>query len=231
MKGYIKLYRKIKENKYWLEPRRFSKAEAWIDLLLRAGFKDKELVLGDLDISLKAGAFVTSQIKLAEAWNWNRETVNKYLKRLKNDKQIDYKTSNKFTIITIINWDSYQNPDKEKPTPEPTTPQHQDTTKTDTINNDNNENKNTYVFNKFFKEDVPTNPRPIIKKIAEWMHYPVFKPQKSLEETEAILGVGAVVNKCGLEIVCKAFKEAATGANPSVKRFWEIVKEEDSKGK
>lgn len=143
MEGYIKLYRKIKENKYWLEPRKFSKVEAWIDLLLRAGFKDKALLIGDVTLSLKAGQFVTSQVKLAEAWGWNRETVNKYLKRLKNDKQIDYKTSNKFTLITICNWDSYQNPDKEKPatepTAKPTTEQHPGSTKTDTINNEKNE--------------------------------------------------------------------------------------------
>ena len=68
----------------------------------------------------KAGQFVTSQIKLAEAWGWNRETVAKFLRRLKIDKQIDYKTSNKFTIITICNWDSYQNPNKDKPATEPT---------------------------------------------------------------------------------------------------------------
>lgn len=143
MEGYIKLYRKIKENKYWLEPRRFSKLEAWIDLLLRASFKEKALIVGDIILSLKAGQFITSQIRLAEAWGWNRETVNKYLKRLKVDKQIDYKTSNKFTLITISNWDTYQNPDKEKPATEPTakpaTAQHQGNTKINTINNEKNE--------------------------------------------------------------------------------------------
>lgn len=150
MEGYIKLYRKIKENKYWLEPRKFSKLEAWIDLLLRASFKDKALVVGDVILSLKAGQFVTSQVKLSEAWGWNRETVNKYLKQLKNDKQIYYKTSNKFTLITISNWDNYQNPDKEKPATEPAakpaTAQHQGNTKTDTINNDKNEKDIKHIF-------------------------------------------------------------------------------------
>jgi len=73
MEGYIKLYRKIKENKYWLEPRKFSQLEAWIDMLLKASFKDKALVIGDIVLSLKAGQFVTSQVKLSEAWGWNRE--------------------------------------------------------------------------------------------------------------------------------------------------------------
>jgi len=143
VEGYIKLYRKIKENKYWLEPRRFSKLEAWLDLLLSASYKDIALVIGDRTLNLRAGQFVTSQVKLAQAWGWNRETVNKYLKRFKNDKQIDYKTSNKFTLITICNWHSYQNPTKEKPATEPTakpaTAQHQASTKSATINNEKNE--------------------------------------------------------------------------------------------
>jgi len=148
MEGYIKLYRKIKENKYWLEPRKFSKAEAWIDLLLRAGFKDKELVLGNQNLNLKAGEFVTSQAKLAEAWKWDRETVNAYLRRLKADEMLGYRTSNKFTVITICNWDNYQNPDKENPATNPTANpaalrqqnRQQTDNKTDTINNGNKDN-------------------------------------------------------------------------------------------
>jgi hypothetical protein len=148
MEGYIKLYRKIKENKYWLEPRKFSKAEAWIDLLLRAGFKNNELVLGNQDLSLKAGEFVTSQKKLAEAWKWDRETVNVYLRRLKTDEMLDYRTSNKFTQITICNWDNYQNPEKTNPATNSTANpaairqqlRQQTDIKTDTINNDNNDN-------------------------------------------------------------------------------------------
>lgn len=156
MEGWIKLYRKIRENKYWLEPRRFNKAEAWIDLLLKASYKDQEIVLGNLNLNLKAGQFVTSQLKLSELWKWDREMVNKFLLRLKNDRQITYKTSNKYTIITICNWNSYQNPDIEKPatnsTTEPAaTPQQnrqQTDNKTDTINNEKNKKNDNNGKNK-----------------------------------------------------------------------------------
>jgi len=139
VEGYIKLYRKIKENKYWLEPRKFSKLEAWIDLLLRASFKDKALVMGDVALSLQAGQLVTSQVKLALSWSWNRETVNKYLKRLKLDKQIDYKTSNKFTLITISNWDTYQNPPDKNQQQNRQPNRQQNSIKTSIINNEKNE--------------------------------------------------------------------------------------------
>lgn len=156
MEGYIKLHRKILDNKYWLEPRRKSKFEAWIYLLCRAGYKDKELALGDIDLSLKAGEFVTSQLKLAEELGWNRETVSRYLERLKTDNQIGYRTSNKFTIITICNWATYQNQDKinpaTEPTTEPTTNQHQISIKSSTNNKDKkekNENKDKERFLEF----------------------------------------------------------------------------------
>lgn len=153
--GWIRLHRKIRYNKYWLEQRRFSRLEAWIDLLLRAGFKDKELALGDVDLTLRAGQFVTSQVKLAEAWGWNRETVSKYLKRLRKDNQIGYKTSKRFTIISIVNWGTYQNPESGKPAIRPTgdstIAQHLSSTSADTNNNGKNE-KHINIMKSYFLE-------------------------------------------------------------------------------
>lgn len=144
--GWIKLYRKLRENKYWLEPRRFSKAEAWIDILLMASHKDVEFILGNITIYLKKGQLLRSQVKLAEKWGWNRETVNNYLKMLKRDGQIDYKTSNKYTIITVLNWSNYQGLSSDNPATNPvansTSKQHQNNTKSGTINNVKNEKNN-----------------------------------------------------------------------------------------
>lgn len=153
MEGYVKLHRKILENKYWLEPRKKSKFEAWIYLLLRASYKDREIIFGNVDLSLKAGEFITSQLKLAEEWGWNRETVVKYLGRLKADNQVDYKTNNKFTVVSICNWNSYQNGDKENPAIElaiePTSNQHQNQQHADNESSTNKkDNKEKKVKNK-----------------------------------------------------------------------------------
>ena len=42
MQGYIKIHRKIQEC--WLWQDKFSKGQAWIDLLLRANHKDNKIV-------------------------------------------------------------------------------------------------------------------------------------------------------------------------------------------
>ncbi len=147
MEGYIKLFRKIKENELWLEPRRFHKLEAWIDVLLRANHKEAKVTIGNKTFHVDKGQFITSQIKLSEAWNWNRETVRKFLDLLKSSNQIDYETSNKFTRITISNWDSYQNPISGNPASKPALKRHQNSIKTSTNNNEKNEkNKRKAVF-------------------------------------------------------------------------------------
>ena len=148
MEGYIKLFRKIKENELWLEPRRFHKLEAWIDLLLRANHKEANIVIGDKAVHVNRGQFVTSQVKLAESWSWHRETVANFLELLKSSNQITYRTSSKFTLITISKWGSYQNPILEEPSTKPARWRHQNGINSSTNNNDNNEKKKERaVFN------------------------------------------------------------------------------------
>lgn len=146
VEGWIRLYRKIKENKYWNEPRRFSKNEAWIDLLLSASHKYTEFILGNETIRLKRGQLLRSQVKLANEWGWNRETVATFLKMLKRDSQIDTETNNRYTLITVLNWNFYQGLDKENPSTDPTSVpalgQQQDISNPGTINNVKNVDNN-----------------------------------------------------------------------------------------
>ena len=70
--GWIKLYRQIRDHAYWLERRRFSRAEAWIDLLMSASHKDHDVTIGGRIINLKRGQVLTSQVALAQRWGWKR---------------------------------------------------------------------------------------------------------------------------------------------------------------
>jgi len=144
MEGWIKLYRRIKENPLWSEDRRFSRLEAWLDMLLRANHKSTVILLGADSYQLTAGQFITSQLKLAVAWRWNRETVKAFLDYLRRERSISYETSNRKTIITILNWDIYQNEDYHnpatRPAAKPARTQHQSQHEPGTDNNDKNEN-------------------------------------------------------------------------------------------
>ena len=109
MEGWISLYRKIQEHWLWTKRRKFSQFEAWISLLFKANFKDAKIMIGDNVIEIKKGSFITSEVKLAEEWKWDRSTVRKFLKTLEEQKMIQKNSTSKYTSISIENWDLYQN--------------------------------------------------------------------------------------------------------------------------
>lgn len=108
MEGWISLYRKIQEHWLWTKRRKFSQFEAWISLLFKANFKDTKIMIGDNVIEVKRGSFITSEVKLAEEWKWDRSTVRKFLKTLEEQKMIQKNSTTKYTSISIENWELYQ---------------------------------------------------------------------------------------------------------------------------
>jgi hypothetical protein len=106
-KGWIKLYRSIKDNSLWNE-KPFDKARAWIDLLLMANHEDRDVGIGNQTIHVNAGSFITSIAKLTDRWGWAKNTVRRYLNRLESESMIEHKAERKWTIVTVLNWASYQ---------------------------------------------------------------------------------------------------------------------------
>lgn len=77
--AFFAVARKFLESEMWLsEP--FTKAQAWIDLIGRASFKD-----GDLT---KRGELMISELSLAKRWKWDRSRVRGFLQRLEKDGMI-----------------------------------------------------------------------------------------------------------------------------------------------
>lgn len=116
-RGYIKLWRKFQEHRFWNEPRKFSKAEAWLDLLLLANHKKSSFIKRGITVDQPRGTVAVSMKGLAARWGWTRKRVDRFLKALKNDHQIDHQKSNVTTLIKIINYDMYQGNDPAKCTP------------------------------------------------------------------------------------------------------------------
>lgn len=109
--GYIKLYRQLQDCWIWRDeedPERFTRAQAWIDLLLYANHREKKIRYDDGFKMIKRGQFLTSKRKLAERWMWNRRTVDKFLNLLAKDEMITLECTTKHTLITIVNYDIYQ---------------------------------------------------------------------------------------------------------------------------
>lgn len=109
--GYILLHRAILDNPMWLSET-FDRARAWIDLLLLANYKDGYFRVRGVRVNIKRGQVGYSTKSLADRWRWSRGKVNRHLNELEKDKQIVLQKNNVTTLITIVNYDSYQ---KNKP--------------------------------------------------------------------------------------------------------------------
>lgn len=107
-KGWIKTYRKIQDCWIWLEKEPFDKRSAWIDLLLTANHEDAKIRFNGEFITVEKGQIVTSIRKLSEKWHWSLDKVSRFLRLIESDKMIR-RDSDKFrTLITIENYELYQ---------------------------------------------------------------------------------------------------------------------------
>ena len=76
----------------------------WIHILLRANYEDKRWQ----GITIPRGSFVTSVGNLASTTGLSAQQVRTSLKRLISTSEITSKSTNRFTIITVCKYDSYQ---------------------------------------------------------------------------------------------------------------------------
>ena len=152
--GWISLHRKIINHYLW-QDKPFSKAQAFIDLLLLANHKKQKICLGNHLIEVERGEVITSELKLMDRWGWSKTKVRAFLKLLIDDEILITKKDHRKTAIKIANYELYQNIQTEKDTakePQKDRKKTAEEPQKDTINNDNNVN-NVNINT----EELPTN--------------------------------------------------------------------------
>lgn len=149
-KGYIRLHRQIQDC--WIWEDKFSRGQAWVDLLLYANHRDKKVPMRNEIITVKRGQFLTSIRKLAERWGWHRNTVSNFLKLLEKDNMVCIEVSTQYTLITIVNYDIYQYSENEdvplnvpQGVPESVPPTVPRSSTTNKYINENNDNKDINI--------------------------------------------------------------------------------------
>lgn len=157
MTGWISIDRSIQNHWLFKEKRTFSKFEAWIYLLMEANHSEAKVPIGNQIVNVERGQRLTSILTLSDLFNWSRFKVKTFLDLLESDGMLEVKTTSKYTLITIVNYDFYQSEQGRnqhqndiKPTSKqhqsninPTSKQHQ----TNTNNNDNKDNNEKNVNN------------------------------------------------------------------------------------
>ena len=111
--GYVKIYRKMCRHSLWVEER-FSRGQAWLDLILLANHKDGFIRKRGIRVVVKRGEVAWSERELADRWKWSRGKVRRFLTELcsGNDPEIIPQTEPQNQNVTsrykIVNYDKYQ---------------------------------------------------------------------------------------------------------------------------
>ena len=111
MEGWVKIHRKILDNPVVCkDSETFS---IWLYLLLSATHQEIPAVFKGEKITLKKGQLITGTLSISKKLKINKDKVQRTLKCFEIDKQIEQETSNKNRLISILNWEQYQNNDNE----------------------------------------------------------------------------------------------------------------------
>jgi len=140
MEGYIKLHRKILDWQWFHDGKTL---KLFIYILTSANYEDKYWG----KVLIEKGSFVTSLIHLSSILNLSIQNVRTALSNLQLTHEITIKTTNKYTVINVVNWGLYQsqelvdNKQTNKKTNIPLTNEQQ-TTNTNVLNKELKEVKN-----------------------------------------------------------------------------------------
>lgn len=112
--GFIKLHRSLLNDQYFWADKPFAKGQAWVDLLMLAQWKRRKCLINGRLVWLEPGDIYASTRWLAERWGWSKNKVASFLKDLVLGECIKWpkdgtKKGQQFCIISVENWDIYQN--------------------------------------------------------------------------------------------------------------------------
>ena len=110
-KGWVKLHRKTLENNACVKDADHLAIWCWI--LLKASYSSEEQWFGGELINITEGQFLTTLREISDGLKINPSKVNRVLHFLESEKQIEKRSSNKKTLITVVNWDNYQLKEKQ----------------------------------------------------------------------------------------------------------------------
>jgi len=107
MNGWVQMHRSIMEHWIWQDMRH---GYRWMELTMLATWKPIEVFYRSNFIELKRGQLLTSFRALARRWKTNHRVVSSFIKMLEKAGMVECDRSNKhWIIITITNYDKYQN--------------------------------------------------------------------------------------------------------------------------
>lgn len=140
--GYIKLYRKITNSFVWANP---NMLKLWMLCLMKASHKERKFLFNGKEIHVSSGEFVTGRDAIAKEFNEGvmrdqqivGRTLWRWMKKFEEEQMLSIKSTTKYSVISIKNWDEYQGSDQQVSNNRPSTVQQVSTNKN--VKNDKND--------------------------------------------------------------------------------------------
>jgi DNA replication protein DnaD len=188
--GYIKLYKKLFKWQWYKDS---NTLHVFITLLLDANYDDSKV---GFEI-IKRGQVLTSIKRLQELTGLSTQQIRTSLKKLEKSQEINKQITNKYSIITIKNYDNYQIVNKQV-----------------TINQQSSNNikeiysSNNYIFNninknikeEINKEESLSNQHKTILDLLQGSGYIYFNTPNEFNAVDYLSRVDIGVVKDALEI-------------------------------
>lgn len=104
--GWITVHRKLLDSAIFSDPLAL---KLWIYLLLKANHKKGQYIIGNTVIEIPRGSLLTGRKALSKATDIHESKIQRVLKLFEMCDQIEQQTRSKYRLISITNYDSYQN--------------------------------------------------------------------------------------------------------------------------
>lgn len=101
LNGFVKIHRKMLQWGWYQDS---DVKSVFLHLLLTASYKETEW----MGKKIHKGQVVVGTEKMAAELGLTRQTVRTAISKLKSTNEITTESTNKFTIVTLVNWEEYQ---------------------------------------------------------------------------------------------------------------------------
>jgi len=124
--GWVKLHRKLNETAFKSKPLIVA---LFIDLLTNANHQKKTIIFNNKPLIIEAGQLVVGRKQLSKRTGISQQSIRSGLVTLKSTSTITIKPTNKWSLITILNWNEYQSSTSKLTNKQPTSNQQATTNK------------------------------------------------------------------------------------------------------
>lgn len=139
--GWISLYRKIQNSFVWTNS---DQLKLWLLILMKANHSENKFLFNGEEILVSKGQMVTGVNVLGDEFNAGVKPVNRvagrtlwrWIKKFEKEQMLSIKSTPKYSVISVLNWNDYQQSDKLLSSSRQAPVKHLSTN-----NNDNNEDK------------------------------------------------------------------------------------------